>query len=350
MGKLRHLISNFLLITLLTTCALAQNLTQIRDTITNADGTPFNGTVVITWNGYSTTLTGSISPLSTSARIYTGALSVLLVPTTTAASGSYYQVVYSSSDGTVMWTETWQVPPSTTALTVAAVRVSSTAGSGSPTSTGTTGTGGTSGSGTSQYATLPIAINQVTNLSSTLAQINTALTSLNSTVNGLTSSSASLTSTVAYIDAEVPSGSINGTNTAFQLSQNPNPTGTLEVYLNGLLEARGVDYTLSGQTLTFAAASIPQSGDILQVFYRTIGVAVQLPAFADDEIPAGSINGTNAVFTLAFTPSPTLSLKLYKNGMLMRQTNDYTLSGSSITFVTAAVPQAGDSLFAYYRH
>src|SRR4051794_36287735 len=114
MHKLRHWVSAvFVTATLLITCAYAQsNLTQIRDTIYNANGTPFNGTVVITWNGASSTLTGSVSPLSTSARIYNGALSVLLVPTTTAGGNSYYQVIYSSSDGTTQWTETWQVPPS----------------------------------------------------------------------------------------------------------------------------------------------------------------------------------------------------------------------------------------------
>src|SRR5947209_264806 len=159
MGKFRQLASILLLTaTLLTTGALAQtNLTQIRDTINNSDGTPFNGTLVITWNGYSTTLSGTISPLSTSARIYNGALSVLLVPTTTAASGSYYQVVYYSSDGTTTWTEEWSVPPSSNALSVSGVRTSSG-------STGT-GTGTGTGSGTGTYATLPIALNQVTGLS-----------------------------------------------------------------------------------------------------------------------------------------------------------------------------------------
>src|SRR5947209_10459238 len=158
MSKFRQLLSTLLITAIITTCALAQsNLTQISDTIYNPNGSQFNGTVIITWVGFSTPASGSVSPLSTSARIYNGALSVLLVPSTTAASGSYYQVVYYSGDGTTTWTEQWSVPPSSNPLSVSGVR----------TSTGTTppGTGGGTGTGSGTYATLPIAINQVTGLS-----------------------------------------------------------------------------------------------------------------------------------------------------------------------------------------
>lgn len=343
MGKFRQLATTLLLTaTILTTAALAQaNLTQIRDTITNPDGTPFNGTVVITWNGYSTTLSGSISPLSTSARIYNGALSVLLVPTTTASSGSYYQAVYTSSSGTVTWTETWQVPPSSNSLSVAAVRVSSTTGSGS------SGGTGTSSSGSGNYATLPIAISQVTNLSASLSQINTSLLSLQSSISGLNGSASA---GVGFVDGETPSGTLNGVNATFTLAQTPAPASSLELYRNGLVQTVGVDYTLSGNTITFLTADIPGGGETLQAYYRTTSGTGATINFADAEVPGGTINGTNLTFTLAWAPSPAVSLKLYKNGMLLEQPNDYSLSGSTITFVSAAVPQTGDSITAYYRH
>jgi hypothetical protein len=71
-------------------CALAQTaLTQIQDTVHNPDGTLFSGTVNISFNGLA--VPGTIAPQNTSAQIYTGALSVLLTPTTTAAAGAYYQ-------------------------------------------------------------------------------------------------------------------------------------------------------------------------------------------------------------------------------------------------------------------
>jgi hypothetical protein len=58
----------------------------------------------------------------------------------------------------------------------------------------------------------------------------------------------------------------------------------------------------------------------------------------------------NVAFTLANAPTPALSLRLCKNGVLLQQHGDYTLSGSNITFVLSVTPQAGDAIVAYYRH
>lgn len=63
-----------------------------------------------------------------------------------------------------------------------------------------------------------------------------------------------------------------------------------------------------------------------------------------NEIPAGTVDGTNVTFTLAHVPTPA-SVMLFKNGLLMCQgaTDDYTLSGSTITFAADQVPQAADA-------
>ena len=346
-------------------------LTEIRDTVTNSNGSPFNGTAVITWNGYANP--GTVSPLSTSASIYTGALSVLLVPTTTATAGAYYQVVYNSSDGTVTWSEIWQVPPSATPLTIAQVRQSSGTGAGT----------GPPAGGTGRYATIPIPISDISGLSSDLAAINgsinalaaivngtgslssiqTQVNNLTTTVNGLSANVTVLNNEVAslnsvisgsseavFVDAETPGGTVNGTNTTFNLANTPSPAASMEMYRNGLVQTNGVDYTLSGMTITFHSGSIPLTGDLLQANYRMAGTAAPA-SFSDDETPGGSINGTNLTFTLAAAPMPPISLKLYKNGLLLTQSLDYTISGSTITFAnTAVTPKSGDLLAAYYRH
>lgn len=73
-------------------------------------------------------------------------------------------------------------------------------------------------------------------------------------------------------------------------------------------------------------------------------------SFADGETPAGIVDGVNSGFGLAGAPSPAASLALYRNGLYMRGGGvDYTLNGSSITFVPAAIPQPGDVLAASYR-
>lgn len=456
----RRLLATILFTTLFVYSAFAQStLTQILDTIHNPDGSTFNGTVVITWNGFSGIGGGSVSKVSVSARVFNGALSVFLAPTTTAAAGTYYQVAYSSSNGLVTYNETWQVPPSSTPLTVSQVRVSSTSGGGS-------------GSGPSvQYATLPIAISQVTNLSADLSSINgsvssltsqvndlattvastgsitglqttlnnlsatvtsqgttvsglnstlaalsstvttngTTLTGLSSTVSGLsstvsghtssistlTSNLSTLTSTVSgqttsltslntsvgglntsltnlgnsltgltatvntlgasgsnavFVDAETPAGAMNGTNTAFTLANPPAPTTSLTLFRNGILQRVNIDFTLSGSAITFAAASVPQAADYVRAYYRTPGTG-NASSFNDAELPSGTINGTNLTFTLAATPSPAASLTLFKNGVLLTQGADYALSGATVTFAnTTVAPQAGDSLTASYRH
>lgn len=78
------------------------------------------------------------------------------------------------------------------------------------------------------------------------------------------------------------------------------------------------------------------------------GTAGGVPfSFVDAEAPAGTIDAGNTGFTLMNAPNPPASLRLYRNGVLLRPGVDHTLSGSAITFFTA--PKPGDSLLAFYR-
>ena len=63
-----------------------------------------------------------------------------------------------------------------------------------------------------------------------------------------------------------------------------------------------------------------------------------------------SVNGSNSTFTLLFVPSPASSLTLFRNGLLMRQGADYSISINTITFFVASRPQAGDLITANYRY
>lgn len=70
-----------------------------------------------------------------------------------------------------------------------------------------------------------------------------------------------------FVDKEVPSGSINGSNAAFVLANTPT-AGSEHVYLNGVLQESGAgnDYTISSATLTFTVA--PITGEKIRVSYR----------------------------------------------------------------------------------
>ena len=66
-----------------------------------------------------------------------------------------------------------------------------------------------------------------------------------------------------------PTGTINGTNGTFTLPVQPVAVPSMQLYRNGLLQQQSStgDYTIAGTTITFNAASIPQTGDILLAFY-----------------------------------------------------------------------------------
>lgn len=69
--------------------------------------------------------------------------------------------------------------------------------------------------------------------------------------------------------------------------------------------------------------------------------------FVFDETPSGTVNGSNVTFTLANTPTAG-TVRLHINGYRLRagSGNDYTLSGASITMLTA--PLTGEILVADY--
>lgn len=64
-----------------------------------------------------------------------------------------------------------------------------------------------------------------------------------------------------------------------------------------------------------------------------------------NETPVGTIDGSNTVFTLAFTPMVDVLVRL--NGF-PQDGGGYTLSGRAITFTTA--PQSGDTVRVAYQH
>jgi len=75
-----------------------------------------------------------------------------------------------------------------------------------------------------------------------------------------------------------------------------------------------------------------------------------LVTFVDQETVAGTIDGTNTAFTLVNAPSPPAGLVLFRNGVVQKNGLDYTISGNTVTFVTAATPQPADVLLAWYRY
>jgi hypothetical protein len=273
---------------------------------------------------------------------------VRLVPTTTASAGAHYVVRY-TSDGRVQFTEIWNVPPSTTVLKLKDVR--STTGGTGPGNIAGTAIGDVAGL-TDELGARPVKgfsfVPSRTLTSNANGGIDAVQGNLSDCVHvdGTAGPCGAGANNGSFVDSEVPTGSLNGVNAAFTLSQTPSPSSSVLIFRNGVLQKQGLDYTINGALLTFASASIPQAADTVLAAYRT---GSSTGNFIDAEVPGGTLNGTNRTFTLVQTPNPASSLSWYRNGILQKQGVDYTLSGGTILAAANAVPQSGDTLLAYYR-
>ena len=218
----------------------------------------FNGVVVISWPSFEASDTSNVAAATLNVQISNGVLYVQLVPTTNADTAAVYTVQYTSL-GVTQFTQAWAVPPSTLPLRVRDVLL--LAGSVS---------------GSAPAAATIITIADVTGLQSAL-------------------------------NVRPPIG------TAFGISRSAviDATGAIDAAAGNLSDCLHVDGT-SGP-----CASVSTT-------------------FIDAEVPAGTINGSNAAFTLANVPNPPTSLALFRNGLLLTQGGDYTLSVNAITFLTGA--------------
>lgn len=179
-------------------------------------------------------------------------------------------------------------------------------------------------------------------------------------MNSSPTSGSSLVATYSYIDtnvygsytkwSEFVSGTTDGINTTFSLSNAPNPTGTLMLYINGVLQRPGStnDYTISNNTISTSIAPLPNS-----TLLATYKYVISPPAGNSTswmEIPSGSVDGINSQFTIVDSPNPASSLMFFVNGVLQKQgvSFDYLLSGSVITM--NYIPNSGSNVIATYPY
>ena len=256
--------------------ALAQPpLTTIQDTLYKADGTPFNGLLIISWNSFQADNQANVVSQSLTVKVVNGYFRVQLAPTADANPPSSYTVTY-NSDGKVQFQETWVVGPSSTAVTIADVRVST---SSIP----------SNNAPVQPQNQTPIPESGVTGLTNDLslrpmkgtgfsvgraAMINSA-GGIDAVIGNPSdcvfvdgTSGACGGASPLFSDAEVPGGTIDGTNATFTLANTPSPAASLALFRNGMAQKPSVDYTLTGSTVQFLTGGVPQPGDTLLAWYR----------------------------------------------------------------------------------
>src|SRR5579863_9703770 len=146
-------------------------------------------------------------------------------------------------------------------------------------------------------------------------------------------------------DVRVSSGSVIGPPPVIS----PVQIGDVVGLTNALAvrPAEGVGFAIGRTAIINQAGQIDGASGLLSDCVHVDGSAGQcggsggglLGNFADGEVPGGLVNGVNTVFSLAFPPSPAASLSLYRNGLLQEAGTDYTISGSTITFLPSSTPQ-----------
>jgi len=128
-----------------------------------------------------------------------------------------------------------------------------------------------------------------------------------------------------FVDAEIPSGAINGQNSTYTLSFAPNPAGSLLLFLRQgtttNLQIQGVDFTLTGNTVVFNIA--PLTGALLRAWYRYISLSGSL-AFVEamQMADAVSVNMIAAGFPLGLVDTMQLFDALAFNARSALQLGD----------------------------
>lgn len=321
--------------------AMAQpTLTTIQDTLYRADGTRFTGTMYITYDSFQGSDASNIATANLTIPIVNGSLRVRLVPTTSASAGAQYKVTYNAA-GVNQFSETWAVPATANTLRVRDVRIGSGTVVGPP------------------PVTTPVQISDVIGLSNELdvrpmrgssfglgraAVINSsglidgASGSLSDCLHvdgsagpcGSGGSGGGLSS--LFADAETPGGVVNSSNTTFVLAHVPDPASSLQMFRNGLRLASGVDYTLSGSTLTFFVLATPQTGDQLLVNYRYGNPSNPQGSLASAQVVCSGVGNATSLATITQLGSCTVPAGILGTGDRLEIRFQMTHTGSAVGF------------------
>lgn len=128
-----------------------------------------------------------------------------------------------------------------------------------------------------------------------------------------------------------------GAQTAFTLSQNPGAIGNLEVFISGVRQAPGSDYTVSGTTLTFSSAPPAGTSNVFVRWGTTLGIGV--PTEGSVVIQSGTtqvLPAAPASSTVEFTiPAWAKRVKLQLFGVSVSGSNQVQVQlGTPSTWVT----------------
>mgnify|MGYP006090895729 FL=1 len=135
----------------------------------------------------------------------------------------------------------------------------------------------------------------------------------------------------------------NGSTTAFTLSEVPPNANSVLVFVDGILQKASNNYSISGTTLTFTSA--PDASAEIEAKHLGIrGVVRRSPDWSYDAFTG---NGSLTAFTLSSSGATTNSAFIFYNGIALKPSTDYSISGATLTLTFA--PTNASELMARYQ-
>jgi len=135
----------------------------------------------------------------------------------------------------------------------------------------------------------------------------------------------------------------DGSTVAFTLSEEPANVSAIMVFVDGILQKATTNYTLSGTTLTFTTA--PEAAAEIETKHLTIrSIARRSTDFQYDTFTG---DGSTVAFNLGTAGATTNSAFIFYNGIALKPTSDYSISGVTLTLTFA--PVALSEIMARYQ-
>jgi len=131
------------------------------------------------------------------------------------------------------------------------------------------------------------------------------------------------------VSAEKQVQTFNGGGSVFILSGAPGSSNNLEVVVNGFALTPGIDFAVSGTTLTLTTTSPAGTANVVAKWGLGISVATSYKEVQ-------TFNGGDTVYSLSSDPGSVKNLEVSVNGSLLKPTLDYTVVGTTLTLNSPA--------------
>ena len=135
----------------------------------------------------------------------------------------------------------------------------------------------------------------------------------------------------------------NGSTADFALSETPPNANSVLVFVDGILQKITTNYTISGNTLSFTS----NPANLSEIEVKHMGVRGVIRRGPDYQLDLFTGDGSDTTFTLTHTGVPTNNAFVFYNGIALKPTTDYSISGQVLT--TTFTPVNNSELMVRYQ-